>query len=760
MNYRTRIALLPTSTLALAVSMANAQVDGQTEQQAEQEAQLYRPLAISQGTAPGPATGYKGNAQLGLAYTSDDNYMFGQYNGLEEDSVTVIGNLQWQDFSAVDNYWQASFSDLGLDTREGKLTWGKPDKLRLTLGFDSQQQVRNDSGKTPFRGETALQLPNNWVAGVTTGEFSVLDASLQGFDRVLQRDKLFFDASVTLNEQWQLVSSFSYEEKTGNADLAGGIYIDGSSADAVLMRSPVDYETTEFDLGLSYSGRRLHLNGQLAYSEFDNDNDALIWQNPYSAFGPDVAFPNGNGAVSLEPDNEQSSGRLSGHYIFNSTTRLQFDGSYAVASQDQDYLDYSINPDLKVTEPLPANSFDGEVATTTANTRLLLRPMRGLNVDVFYRLRDRDYDADRNGYRYIRGDATDQPAQALTVYNTSHDFTSQTAGFEANYRLPARSKLGFEYAYEKVERTNAAVDETEEDRYTLTYRIQPWSSFSTRLQLQYADRAADTYEWAQSYYALLDADLINATPDSQRYNNHPLLSQFYLANRERMEAKADFSYLPSAQWSVNLNLLWRDDDYDHSELGLTQGRWGRAHLSASYAASDDFTASLYAGVDQYETDQGSRAFRGGQEKNAFEVVPPLPQASDPAQDWELEATDLSWTAGFNMHWQVAADLLLLLDYHYVETTGEQDYQTSPGGNLSVSDLPDVDTRLHQVQASGTWQMRPDLSLQLDYQFYSYSSDDWAWENLQPDSIEKVLTFGQSNPNEDIHYVGVSANYRW
>ena len=65
-----------------------------------------------------------------------------------------------------------------------------------------------------------------------------------------------------------------------------------------------------------------------------------------------------------------------------------------------------------------------------------------------------------------------------------------------------------------------------------------------------------------------------------------------------------------------------------------------------------------------------------------------------------------------------------------------------------------------VEASGTWHMRDNLSLQLDYQFYSYKTDDWAWDNVQADTIGKVLTFGQTNPNEDIHYVGVSAIYRW
>ncbi len=86
------------------------------------------------------------------------------------------------------------------------------------------------------------------------------------------------------------------------------------------------------------------LEGRLFYSDFDNQDDVLIWQNPYSSYGPNVRYPTGIGGLGLAPDNDQVGGRLTGQYIFSPTIRLQVDGSYAVASQDQDFLDYSVNP--------------------------------------------------------------------------------------------------------------------------------------------------------------------------------------------------------------------------------------------------------------------------------------------------------------------------------------------------------------------------------------------------------------------------------
>jgi MtrB/PioB family decaheme-associated outer membrane protein len=759
MNNRNRLPfqLSAASTLVLAAAGVLAQEADRSAETAED----YAPLAVqNRPLTTSWINGYNGVAQLGFGYVSDDNFMFGQYNGLHEEGAVLIGNLQWQDFSRGDSYWEVAFSDLGLDTREGTVTWGLHDRLRIRAGFDSQLQVRNNTGRTPFTGSDTQQLPTDWVSGISTDEWSMLNESLRQFDRELSRDRLFIGADASLNENWKLVANLSYEDKEGYGDVGGGIYIDAASADTVLLRAPVDYRTTEFDLGLSYSGERLHLSGQFDYSDFDNKDDLLSWQNPYSSYGPAVAYSSGFGGLGTAPDNERMGARLTGHYLFSTTTRLQFDGSYAVASQDQGYLDYSVNPALRVNEPVPRNNFDGEVATTTINARLLMRPLPGLNLEAFYQLRDRDYDVPRDGYNYIRGDGGNQPAPAFTVYNTANDFISQAAGFEAGYRLPLRSRLSFEYEYENIQRRNAAVEETEEDRFTLAYRIQPWDSFSARLSLLYADRAADTYRWDQDYYALLDTRLINATPDNQRYNNHPELSQYYLANRERWEGKVDLGYLPSQRWNLNLNMLWRDDDFDKTNLGLTASQWQRVHFSASFAASDALSASVYAGWDRYESDQTGRAFRGGQEKNAFDSYPPLPQASDPGRDWDVAIEDTSTTLGANLSWQWSPAFAMRVDYHYVDTESAQALGTRAGSGLADSDLPDVETSLHQVEANGIWALRDNLSLQIDYRYFRYSSDDWARRNVRADTISKVLTFGERNPNEQIHYLGASVIYRW
>ncbi|KAA1188461.1 MtrB/PioB family decaheme-associated outer membrane protein [Pseudohalioglobus sediminis] len=756
MTKRTQIPFQLTALGAAVLAISGAVAQTETEEDTAAQA-IYTPLLITGRYLDTRWQGdYTGGIQLGLGYTSDDNFMFGQYNGLYEEDIKIIGNLRWQDISPGDSYWRASVDDLGLDTRQGEIAWGKSDQLRLSFGFDSQIKAGNNTGATPFRGgDSPLRLPQDWVTGSTTGDFSQLQASLQQFDQELERDKLSAALAMRLSDAWHIDGNLSYEERQGTDSTAGAIYSDASTGDAALLPLPVDYRTTEFDAGVTYSGGKLNLEGRVNYSDFDNKDDILVWQNPYRSRSPESV-----GGLGLAPDNDQLQGRFTGQYLFSPKVRLQFDGSYAVSNQDQSYLDYSANPAAVVVEPLPRDSFDGEAQTGTLNGKLWLRPLRQMDVEVFYKARERDYDNPRDGYRYIRGDGSSQPDAALTVYNTSHHFLSQTTGLEGTYRLPMRSRLQFGYAFERVERENAAVEETEEDQFTLGYRIQPLDSFTARLELLYGNRSADTYNWDQRYYALLDVALINATPDNQRYINHPELSQYYMANREQEQGKLDLAWMPAENWNLNFNLLVRNDDYDKTYTGLRYAYWERYHLSASYSPGAKLSASLYGGYDRFESEQMGRSFRGGAEKNAFEIYPPLPQASDPDRDWRMDATDTSITLGANVMWQLSESIDLEADYSYVDTESDQAYRSYGAADVNPQDLPTVSTTLHHFRASGNWHMRKDLSLRLDYQYYRYQDDDWALQGVAADTIDKVLTFGARNPNEKIHYVGVSAIYRW
>jgi MtrB/PioB family decaheme-associated outer membrane protein len=701
----------------------------------------------------------RNQAEVGVGYVSEDNFMFGQYNGLNEDGAVFIGTLDWRS-SSDGEYWELSGTDLGLDTRSAGLRWGNDDGFELKLNYDGQQQVKNNTGRTPYSGSSNLTLPDDWVPSNVTSGFATLDGSSYELDQKLERDIYSLDLATRLTQNWNLEFGIRYEEKEGTLDTGAAFFIDASAGHSAIIPQNVDYSTSEFDFALNYEGEKLQLTGSWFYSDFDNNDDLQLWQNPYNAFYGSVNYPEGQGGIGVAPDNEQNRARLMGVYTFNNKLRLQVDGSYSRTEQDQNFADYTVNPNLRIDEPLPADSLDGQVDSGVLDARLFYRPLPKLNLELRFHGEERDYDGDRNGYRYVMGDAANQSRSALTVYNSYHDLSKNLVGLEGSYRLPWNSKLWLDYAYEEVDRDNAAVEKTEEDLYRLRYRIRAIPSLTARLEVAYAERRADTYNWNQSYYSLLDSELINNTPDAQRYITHPQLSQNHLASRDRTESKLDLTWQPGSAWNLALNLLWREDDYSETELGLTDEELGRVAFNASWVPHSRLILSAWASYDQYETEQTGRNFRGGLEKNAFEIYGPLPQASDPARDWDAKGEDDVTSLGLNADWQAQDNLHISADYSYVETTGSYDFTTYGAGDIDAEPLPDNETHQHHVLVEGAWSWRENIDIKLNYQYWKYEQDDWAIHNVAPDTIDKVLTLGEQEADEDLHYIGASVIYRW
>ena len=110
---------------------------------------------------------------------------------------------------------------------------------------------------------------------------------------------------------------------------------------------------------------------------------------------------------------------------------------------------------------------------------------------------------------------------------------------------------------------------------------------------------------------------------------------------------------PPSSWNLNLNLQWRDDDYDESELGLTERRVVSRLLQRQLCGQRDTVRQSVCGLRLLQ--DGTRAAApsaAAQEKNAFAVYPPLPQASDPTRNWGSDSEDTSITVGANLQWQV------------------------------------------------------------------------------------------------------------
>jgi MtrB/PioB family decaheme-associated outer membrane protein len=712
-------------------------------------------------------TDFSGSIDAGFSYVSEDSFTFGRYNGLDQDGLAAYLNMDlggrdsggW--LSGLITEWRFIGQDLGLDTRQLDLSFGRARDYGVRLSFDQQQQVNNNTGRTPFFNGSDQQLPEDWVAAnITSGMTELVSASRQ-FDQELRRDRLSLAIDKSLGD-WRFAGELASEDKDGSQPFAGAFYVDGSNGHAAVLQRPVDYTTSELDLSAAFARDALTMEVSYLYSDFDNSDDFLRWQNPYDAeFGLAVDYPLGSGQLALEPDNEMHRLRAVGSYTFTPRLRLSLDGSYGKTTQDQNFLPYTIN-ELPQT-PLLRNNFDGEVYTSTFNGTLYYRPefLPKLTLKGRYHYEDRDNDSPRDGYLYVRGDAWSPDDDKFTVYNTTHERSVNRGNIEGSYRLPWRgSKLTLGYGYEEIERHNAAAEKTEEDSYSATLSLRPLATVTARLSIDYRDRGASNYHWDQSFYALLDTELINEIPDNQRYINHPELSQYYLSNRERIGTSASLSWVPDERWNLLLDFSYIDNDYDQTNLGLEEDTLTHLTLSAGYAHSEDLSMNVFYSYDEYEARQTGRAFRGGIEKNAFDVIPPLAQASDPERDWRFQGDDKTHSVGANARWIVITDKLEMeWEYSFYDAEGSSDFDTFGAPDLLGAPLPDNTSKQHQLRWVTSYHLRDELSLNFEYQYYRFDSDDWALDDVGFTSLNKVIWTGERSPSDVVQYFLISAQYR-
>lgn len=702
---------------------------------------------------------YRNTLELGVAYVSDNSVNFGEYTGLNNSSVVFLGNLNWQR-KDNDQAWVVELVDVGVDSRAGVVEW-KFNNNSVWLSFDSVVQIVDDSGSTPYSGSTDLVLPTNWEAGIVTQEFSSLENSSELFTRSTRRQKTSFGFDRELTQNWSLGISADLERKNGTGGIGAAIYTDAADPAAVLIPQPIDNSSTRINVNVNYSGSNIQWNTKLYTSSFTNNKQLLQWQNPYDEnFEAAVNYPEGKGAIALAPDNHYAQARSTASFRLSDYWRGHIDASVGKAVQNEKFPQYSINPELTIAEALPRTSLNGEVKTNTFSAKLYGKLTRKLSADLRYSVIGRENNSPRDGYLYIRGDGSSQLDNKFTVYNTRHSNSKQTTELNLRYRLPKRTKLSANYQLEKVVRTNAAVKTTEEVRAGITLALQPFSTTSMRFNVSGSDLAAGQYQWDNSYFALFDSEIINETPDYQRYLNHPLLSQYQLSNRESAEINVNVTQIIASNWQVAFDGMVRKIDYDQSVLGLLDQQFSHSLLSLAYSASDALKLSAYISYDTLLSEQGGRSFGGGIERLHSDVYFPIAHASDPSRNWYVRSKDRWATVGFDVEWSPIEKLKTSTEYRFVDTLSATNMSNGGATDMDNAPLPESHSRMHHLKIMVEHAVNSDFSIKVGYQYYRDAGANWSKDAVQQNSINKVLTFGETLPNEVVHYLSTSVIYRW
>jgi hypothetical protein len=279
-------------------------------------------------------------------------------------------------------------------------------------------------------------------------------------------------------------------------------------------------------------------------------------------------------------------------------------------------------------------------------------------------------------------------------------------------------------------------------------------------------------------------------------NEIPGFRRYYVANRDRNHAHAEFDWLPKEKFSFQGTGEFDDDNYPDTKLGLKRRTWWAATLDASYTASEDLVADifytydnqrLYSAGDAYGTN--STATFQGQAGNTILGGPCFVTVAarnasakiDPCLNWVHNDRDKINTAGFTLRRKNLAGRKLELAGEVMYTNAETRNAVTGGSYVNnplalappapplppgtqaiffipAADYPLIKNNQISVRPSATYTISKSASLQGFYWYQKLMSSDWRYEALQYGTKTNYLPTSEVAPSYEVNVAGLSFNW--
>lgn len=708
-------------------------------------------------------TSAENHIEIGLGWVSEDSARFGRYNALYDDGLFLVLGLDYLVQPRFDDpaplRVEVTARDLGLGNRHLLIRSGRQGRFGLEADYRERRARRGDGLVTVYdsQNRASLRLPEDWQAAPGTAGMNLQLPVLHEFSLVQRRRQGRVAASVNPAERWQVSAQARQEDRDGTHLLAGLFGNTGGNPRAAFLPVPVDYRTRLVDLNLDYNDRRRQF--RLAYhgSLFTNNEPGLAFENPFSTIGgwaPGSGFPDGRGELALPPDNQFHQLSLASGWQFSPNLRLVGQVASGRMTQNEAFLPYTANPLLaqSIVQPLPADSLDGRIDTTSVHLRLSGRQSSQLSWNASYRLDDRNNRTELREWVYIGGDSQLQdagPASSRRRYNLPQDYRHQRLRLDGQWRIDERTRLASAIQRSRTERSLSARDQVDESLLELSVRHRASQRLQLGAQALWADRDGSEYDGAAGFLASHDSGYTDTL--AGQWANIPSLRMYHLADRRRQRLALSAGLTPHEHWSLGLEAAHASDDYRNTVIGLTESQQQSLSGTLTWAPARNLSAHLFYTWERLSSDQSGFSFRGGPNRPV--------DLANPERAWEVDHRDRIDTLGAGLERRLLdGRLQVQLDWVKARARARQD--VSSGSALSTAPLPTVRNDLDSIMLRASYRLSEPLSLHLRYWFERFSSDDWALDQVGPDQLANIILPGESSPNYRVHVASVSLRYRF
>ncbi|MCF1427622.1 MAG: MtrB/PioB family decaheme-associated outer membrane protein [Shewanella sp.] len=600
--------------------------------------------------------------------------------------------------------YQAEFNalNLGMDSSRAELSAGKADQYDINLNYRTIKTYSTGDALTPYQGVGGndLTLPSNWVTAGTTEGMTQLASSLNPIELSLKRERAGIGLIYEGESLWSTYVDYQRENKTGLKTASGSFF-----NQSMMLPEPVDYTTDLVEAGIKLRGDYWFTALAYSGSVFKNEYSQLAFDNAFNpTFGAQTT-----GYMAMDPDNQAHTVSLSGVYN-NGTLSLQGRTYVGQMSQDEQLVTSGYGFQL------PTEAVDAQVDLTGIDTRVTYRLTRSLRLQGSYDYYDRDNQTQVEEWTQI----SINNVNGTVAYNVPYDHTRHRAKLQADYRITSGMKLDAGYEYRRDDRSYDQRETTDENNLWARLNYTSLENWDFRLK-------AD--------YSLRDGSRFQASELTSSENND-LLRRYNLADRQRTAFEFTVTHTPLDSLTLDLSTRYAMDDYDETQIGLTESEDFSYDLSLSWQAVQDLLLTAFYGAQTIESSQNGSSNFG-------------------APNWHTNIKDeFSYIgAGARYDKLMGERLALGLDYNY----GDSDSNTQVSQGIS-GNYGDYFAKSHSVNLYGEYLVNDKATLRMDYRMEKYEDNDPA-NSLTPDAIWNVLSFGNLNHNYNAHLVMVSLQYK-
>jgi MtrB/PioB family decaheme-associated outer membrane protein len=656
--------------------------------------------------------GRSATLEAGVGAVSDASPRFGEFTGLQRKGAFAVlgGQLRYRGTDGV--YGSLTASDLGLDVRALQFDGGREGLYTLRLGYAEIPRHQADGASTPFLGVggTQLTLPGGYPAVDTAA--MPLAGTLRPVDIESKRSR--FDASIDwiAPEPWSTRLSVRRDVRDGTLRSSGSFFSSASQ-----LAAPLDQVTDQLEASLSWTGPRLQATLAYQVSLFRNNADSLTWANPFTPVVPGSTA----GQLALAPDNTFQQVVASGGYQVTPWLRASGEIAAGQITQDVAFLAPTLNTSLAATLPaLPAASLGGRVDTFDASVRLTATPAAAWRINGSYARDVRDNRTPSAAYPAVSTDMFFDPLLVRT--NQPFSFTQDRFKLDASYRGAGRVRGSLGVDEDDRERTRQEVARTRETTVWGRAQVQALDELALALKLAHARRDASTYGVA----AWIDPP------------ENPLLRKFYLADRRRDSAALRADAALGEGVSVGLSADYAKDDYNHSTIGLLDGR------SASLGGDFSAVVSDQTSVHGYVQSERARSRQAGSQVFA-------------QPDWTARNRDVVDVVGFGLRHQ-ALKGRLELGFDAVRSRGRNDVSVDAGA--ASPPFPTARTIIDSVRLRAVYRLQDNVSIVGTWWHERFQAQDWHLDGVLPGAVSNLLAFGEQPANFRIDVLQLAVRYRF